>query len=150
MNQIQKKIFQSEIRWGAALHPSWNSVKWTLFSNNTAIRTLLTVALPRFCHRQHPMLPYWNELFRPPWTKKSENTENCNQAHITSWYSILDFDISYLGCWYSSSSRKRAKIPGNICFLQVKYLCKNICKFWTKSCKKKRTKCGMRNNPLHV
>ena len=27
---------------------------------------MLTVALPWFCHRQYTMLPYWNELFRPP------------------------------------------------------------------------------------
>ena len=39
----------------AALHPSLNTVKWSLFSNNTAIRMLLTVALPGCCH---PVLPH--------------------------------------------------------------------------------------------
>ena len=45
---------------------SLNSFKWTLFSDSTAIRTLLTVAFPGFSQRQHLVLPYWNELFRPP------------------------------------------------------------------------------------
>ena len=39
------KIVLTENTPGAALHPSLNSFKWTLFSNNTAIGTLLTVAL---------------------------------------------------------------------------------------------------------
>ena len=43
-----------------------NSFKWTVFSNNTAIHTLLTVTLPGCCHW---VLPNWNELFRPPWRR---------------------------------------------------------------------------------
>ena len=40
-----RKTILTENPSGAALHPSLNTVKWTLFSKNTAIRTLLTVAL---------------------------------------------------------------------------------------------------------
>ena len=45
-----QQLFQPKLRRGAA-----NSFKWTLFSNYTAIRMLLTVAFPGCCHR---MLPY--------------------------------------------------------------------------------------------
>ena len=35
------KLFQPKICWGAALHLSWNNLKWALFLNNRLIRMLL-------------------------------------------------------------------------------------------------------------
>ena len=53
-NLIQNLIESDAKNYFDRLHLSWNSVKWSLFSNNTAIRTMLTVAFatgntPR-CH----------------------------------------------------------------------------------------------------
>ena len=49
------QVFLLKIRWGATLHPSWNTVKWILFINYTVIRMLYMPGtcngrISRCCH----------------------------------------------------------------------------------------------------
>ena len=100
-----RKIILTEIRRGAALHPSLNRFIWALFSSYTEVRMLLTFGFPGCCHR---MLPNWIELFQSP----PPNFENFESTLYSASGSMLQL-------WWQRVTRTKPVIVNLRIYEQV-------------------------------
>ena len=88
------------------MHPSLNSFKWTLFSNNMAIRTPLTVALPGCCQIEMSYSDPMGQNKVGPWA-------NCHQNLKTKGTNGLEMLTHLISCHISGVTKQNLAWQNN-------------------------------------